>query len=206
MQRYTGFIGQRQVASGDLIEVALELQAHVDRGEEAPAILIDDSTGNAVGTSLHGTPAQLRARLEREQAGGAEEPEKTRKPGPGRPKLGVISREVSLLPRHWEWLGKQQGGASVTLRRLVEQAGRDGEAMQRARRARDAAYRFMYVMAGDLPGFEEATRALFAGDAKKLEQEMRAWPRDIRAHARKLVEIARERARDAEEVEAARKR
>jgi hypothetical protein len=107
--------------------------------------------------------------------------------GPGRPKLGVVAREVTLLPRHWEWLGAQPGGASVALRRLVEDARRGSADADRVRRAREAAYRFMSAMAGNEPGFEEATRALFAGDAERYEATTAAWPADVRAHARRLA-------------------
>ena len=196
--RYTGFTGQRKVASGDLVSVALKLKAVVDREETAIVTLIDDGTGDSVSLNLHGTPQQVQTRLERKlaQTAGQAQPEKRR--GPGRPKLGVVSREVSLLPRHWEWLGSQPGGASAGLRRLVEQARRENEGKDRARHARDAAYRFMSVMAGNLPGFEEASRALFAGDVERVRELLRAWPKDLREHARKMVEKASELAREAE--------
>lgn len=199
-ERYTGFLGQRRVASGGLLKVALKLKALVDRGEEG-ITLIDDTTGSSVLISLDGNAEAVQARVEHmlfQQAGGSE-PERK---GPGRPKLGVVSREISLLPRHWEWLGEQPGGPSATLRRLVDQARRDNEAKDRARRARDAVYRFMHAMAGDLPGFEEATRALYAGDAGKIEAEIRPWPKDIRDHTRKLLETAQQLAREAEAAEA----
>lgn len=106
----------------------------------------------------------------------------------GRPKLGVVPREVTLLPRHWEWLAAQPGGASVTLRRLVEAARREGADEDRARTARDAAYRFMATMAGDLPGFEEASRALFAGDRIELARRMETWAPDVRDETLRLLE------------------
>ena len=109
--------------------------------------------------------------------------------GPGRPKLGVVSREVTLLPRHWEWLASQPGGASVVLRRLVEQERRQGSGKQQRRAAHEAAYKFMSAIAGDLPGFEEATRALFADNRARFEQEMAKWPPDIRAYAINLAQI-----------------
>ncbi len=92
------------------------------------------------------------------------------KPGPGRPKLGVVGREVTLLPRHWDWLSAQPGGASVTLRKLVEAARKQGQGEQKIRQTQDVAYRFMYAIAGDLPGFEEAARALYAWDLGRLEE------------------------------------
>lgn len=194
-QRYTGFLGQRMVASGGLLEVALELQALAEGGASEPAIVIDDATGDAVDLSLHGSPADLRERLAAHPAGGAAAEGSPRKPG--RPKLGVVPREVTLLPRHWEWLERQPASASATLRRLIDQARQDSEAGGRARVARDAAYRFMHVMAGDLPGFEEAIRALFGGDWERIRRETEGWPDDIRAHARRLVARAQELASQA---------
>lgn len=103
------------------------------------------------------------------------------------PGAGVVGREVTLLPRHWEWLGSQPGGASVTLRKLVERARKENAGADRVRRAREVAYRFLPAMAGDRPGFEEATRALFAGDEEKFEAETAGWPADVRGYARALA-------------------
>jgi hypothetical protein len=107
--------------------------------------------------------------------------------GRGRPKLGVVAREVTLLPRHWEWLGAQPGGASVALRKLVEEARRASGDRDRSRAARDAAYHFMSVMAGNLPGFEEASRALFANDRRRFVELIAGWPGDVRDHIVKLA-------------------
>ena len=104
--------------------------------------------------------------------------------------MGVVAREVTLLPRHWEWLSGQPGGASVALRKLVEEAGRANVGRDRARRAQEAAYRFMSAMAGDLPGFEEATRAFFAGDTTRFAELTEPWPIDIRDHARGMAEAS----------------
>ena len=107
--------------------------------------------------------------------------------GPGRPKLGVVAREITLLPRHWDWLNAQPGGASVALRKLVEEARRANGGKDRVRQSQEAAYRFMSVMAGNRPGFEEATRALFAGHRDRFDQLVAPWPKDVRHHARKLA-------------------
>jgi hypothetical protein len=109
---------------------------------------------------------------------------------PGRPKLGVVAREVTLLPRHWEWLNRQPGGASVALRKLVEDARRVNEGRDGVRRAQEVAYRFMSTIAGDLPGFEEATRALFARDRSRFGENTLSWPADVREHASKLAALA----------------
>ena len=107
--------------------------------------------------------------------------------GRGRPKLGVVAREVTLLPRHWEWLNAQPGGASVALRKLVDEARRATGDKDRQRAARDAAYHFMSAMAGNLPNFEEASRALFGVDRRRLAALIAPWPDDIRDHIVKLA-------------------
>ena len=108
--------------------------------------------------------------------------------GPGRPKLGVVAREVTLLPRHWEWLAQQSGGASVAIRRLVEEARRAGEDKDRIRQAQEAAYRFMSAIAGNKPHYEDAIRALFAGEQARFEKLIAEWPADVRDHASRLAE------------------
>jgi hypothetical protein len=105
----------------------------------------------------------------------------------GRPKLGVVPREVTLLPRHWEWLATQPGGASVALRKLVESASRANETKDRIRQAQEAAYRFMSTMAGNLPGYEEAVRTLFADKPEQFGLHTEAWPADVRDHARMIA-------------------
>src|SRR5262245_3846770 len=119
--------------------------------------------------------------------GGSESDDAASVRRPGRPKLGVVAREVTLLPRHWEWLGAQPGGASVALRKLVEEARRANGDADRARAARDAAYRFMSVMAGNLAGFEEASRALFADDRRRFVGLVAGWPDDVRDHVVRLA-------------------
>jgi len=101
--------------------------------------------------------------------------------------LGVVGREVTLLPRHWEWLNAQPGGASVALRKLVEQARRANAGKDRVRRAQEVAFRFMSAMVGNESGFEEATRALFAGDRQRFEHHSESWPVDLRDYARALA-------------------
>ena len=176
----TGFDGERRLLSGALIDVALALKAATAAGAEGPLLAFDDATGAVIDLDLRGSRSDIAARL---AAGAAPR-------GRGRPKLGVVAREVTLLPRHWEWLAEQPGGASAALRRLVEAARRTGADENRARLAQEAAYRFMAAMAGDLPGFEEATRALFAPDRARFERHVAAWPNDVRAYAARLAEPA----------------
>jgi hypothetical protein len=176
--RYTAFAGDRLLASGARREVLLAVKARHDAGGE-PVLVFEDATGRQIDFDLRGTPEQVVARAEAAP-----------RAGPGRPKLGVVSREVSLLPRHWEWLEQQPSGSSAALRRLVDEARKREPDRERARRVREAAGRFMWAMAGDLPGFEEASRALYAGDAKRLRAQVRGWPKDVRAHLLALSEEA----------------
>ena len=177
---FIAFAGTRRLAAGDLITVALAAKTASEAGETV--LIFEDATSRPRDFDLRGTADEVRARLEAE-AGAAEPPRR----GPGRPKLGVASREVTLLPRHWDWLAGQPGGASAALRRLVEEARRGGETRERPRLAREAAYRFTTTMAGNLAGYEEATRALFAGDGAKFKEMTEAWPKDVRDHARALA-------------------
>lgn len=178
MNTCTAFEGSCQIASGDVAHVALKTKEVMDRGERAPVLIFDDVTSQVVEIDFRGTPEDVIARLRP-----VEEPARR----PGRPKLGVVPREVTLLPRHWEWLATQPGGASVALRKLVEQASRSNQAQDRVRTARESAYRFMSAMAGNERGFEEATRALFAGNRERFEEETAVWPEDVQAHARRLA-------------------
>lgn len=181
---YVAFDGRRRIAKGALPEVARKLKAARDARPQASLLLFSLATGEQIDLDLRGSETEVLRRLPVEamtddaaEAGAGELPERG---GRGRPRLGVVAREVTLLPRHWDWLKEQPGGASVALRKLVEQARREGAAADRARRARDASYRFMVAMGGDLPNFEEATRALFAGDMARLEALLAPWPADIR--------------------------
>lgn len=183
--RCTAFDGHRRLASGALREVALAVQRAV-RGGAAGPLVFDDATGRVIDVDVRGTAEELTARLPSATAGEAE-PAPAAPRGRGRPRLGVVAREVTLLPRHWEWLGTQPGGASVALRRLVEEARRASAGPDRARRAREAAYRFMHAVVGDLPGFEEASRALFASDRARFASLVAGWPADVREHVTLLA-------------------
>lgn len=183
---YTAFAGQRRLASGTAGEVALAVKRATQPLAE-PIVIFDDGTGRSIDFDLRGDDRAVLARLA-ELTPPAEAPEAPAEPrGRGRPKLGVVAREVTLLPRHWEWLNAQAGGASVALRKLVDEARRASGDKDRARQARDAAYHFMSTMAGDLPQFEEASRALFADDRRRFTGLIADWPTDIRDHIVKLA-------------------
>jgi hypothetical protein len=183
-QTFTGFEGQRRLVSGPLPEVALAVKRLEQLGSERIAIF-NDATGRAIDLDLRGSDEEIVARLSPGPAAREAAPSEPR--GRGRPKLGVVAREVTLLPRHWEWLNAQPGGASVTLRKLVEAARRANGDQDRGRAARDAAYHFMSAMAGNLPHFEEAARALFADERPRFTALIAAWPGDIRDHIVRLA-------------------
>ncbi|MDR3718923.1 MAG: DUF2239 family protein [Bryobacteraceae bacterium] len=188
----TAFEGTRRIASGPLPEVARKVKAVLDRGERGPVLIFDDATSEIVEVDFRGTPEDVAARLTAQPgtdipASPPTVPEVAAPRKPGRPRLGVVAREVTLLPRHWEWLNCQPGGASVALRKLVEQARRGSESKDRVRRAQESAYRFMSAMAGNEAGFEEALRCLFAGDEARFHSLIDDWPIDVRDHARKLA-------------------
>jgi uncharacterized protein len=171
---YTVFEGLRKVSSGSAGEVAGFLKNRT-QGE---VLVFDDATGEQIDfpfSDTGGKPVQT-----------AEEPGLEPR-GRGRPRLGVVPREVTLLPRHWDWLNLQPGGASVALRKLVEEARRTSGDRDRVRTAQEAAYRFMSAVTGNLPGFEEATRALFAYDRRLFAQRIAGWPGDVRDYAVRLA-------------------
>lgn len=178
------FVGHQRLAAGPLHEVALAVKAATDLGT-APIFIYDDATGQVIDLDTRGTAEQVVERLVQRIAPEPAPPEEPR--GPGRPKLGVVAREVTLLPRHWDWLSTQPGGASVALRKLVEQARKTSGDSDRRRAAQEAAYRFMSFIGGDLPGFQEASRALFAYDRRRFGDLIAAWPEDVRDHAIKLA-------------------
>ncbi|HWW05156.1 DUF2239 family protein [Collimonas sp.] len=185
------FAGAHRIASGQLALVALKAKELIDRNDSAAILIFDDVTSEQVEIDFRGSAEQVLQRLSATEAGAATaeittDNQQTAR-GPGRPKLGVIGREVTLLPRHWEWLNQQSGGASVALRKLVEEAKRRSEVRDQMRRAQESAYRFMSAMAGNQVNFEEATRAFFAGDQPRFEELSETWQIDIRDHARTLA-------------------
>ncbi len=179
---HTAFQGHRLLARGALHEVAIAVKRLTEADPTQSVLIFEDTTGQQVDLDLRGSEADVAARY-KPQASPHKAAEEAR--GRGRPKLGVTAREVTLLPRHWEWLAAQPGGASVTLRRLVDEARRQDRDEGQA--GRNAAYGFMAAIAGNLPGFEEASRALFAQDRNRFEALIADWPEDIRHHALRLA-------------------
>ena len=191
---FTTFDGHRRIATGPLCDNALALKRALETGSLHPVFIFDDATGRTVEVDTRGTDEECCARLaarfpSHEQPPAAEPVEEAAQPrGRGRPKLGVVPREVTLLPRHWEWLDTQSGGSSVALRKLVEEARRQSSEKDQVRKAHERAYQFMVTLAGDLPGFEEASRALFANDLQKLKTLLSSWPRDVGEHVIRLAQ------------------
>jgi uncharacterized protein len=199
----SAFHGLGLLSSGPLRQVALDVKRAVAGGAANPILVFDDATGNVIELDLRGGDAEVVKRLSArpearkgryrstpgdlsdsneptfETSGGLR--------GRGRPKLGVIAREITLLPRQWDWLATHPGGASAVLRRLVDEAKKNGDADLQRRAAQEAAYRFLTAVAGDQPGYEEVIRALFAGDRIAMEQQLDSWPPDIRAYALRLA-------------------
>lgn len=189
-RQFTAFMGHQRLASGPLAEVALAVMKASQKVAAEPIVIFDDANGRPIDLDLRGTERDVVARLPLPAANAGTPANDMAVPEPrgrGRPRLGVVAREVTLLPRHWEWLGAQPGGASVALRKLVEEARRSSGDRDRSRAAREAAYHFMSTMAGNLPGFEEASRALFADDRRRFGDLVAGWPGDIRDHTVKLA-------------------
>ena len=189
----TAFCGSNRIASGELRDVARQAKLAFDSDRWAQVLIFDDATSEPIEVDFRGTPEDVVRRLAPPAVaavnGESDAPQAdVRKPG--RPRLGVVAREVTLLPRHWEWLAGQPGGASVALRKLVEQARVPNHGKDQKRRAQEACYRFLSAMAGNEPGFEEATRALFAGRHERFDETVEAWPKDVRDHARRLAGAA----------------
>jgi len=185
IESFTLFEGFRMVGTGSLAQMAQEARRISESGSTLRLALFNDVTGRTVDWDLgDGTPLPVPLCS---PTAGADEETPPKRPGPGRPALGVVSREVSLLPRHWEWLNSQPNGASGTLRMLVEEARKKNAARDAARAMRDAIHQFLWEMAGDLEGFEEATRAFFAKDYERYFHLTSHWPEDIKKYVEPRV-------------------
>lgn len=169
---------------GDLADVVLKIKKHLGNAENSSILLFSDATGKTMDFNFHGTKQDILKRLEvytsADESGAAVS-------GPGRPKLGVVSREVSLLPKHWEWLATQPGGASATLRLLVEEAQKKSLHTPSVKQLQERAYKVMTTLAGDLQGYEEALRALYKKDGKTFRTHIQAWPTDVKKYVNELT-------------------
>ena len=161
----TAFLDDRKIAEGDRGSVTRLIEDRYSASDHNEIRVFDDDTGRRVDLDYWDAAVSRGAR--------------------GRPRLGVKAREVTLLPRHWEWLARQPGGASAALRRLVDKARQEDSGS--ARRRRDAAYHFMQAMCGDRPGYEEALRLLYRGDEAAFRKAVETWPDDLTAYLDRLL-------------------
>jgi hypothetical protein len=178
---YSAFVDGKRLATGPLHEIAVAVHRARQADPDISPLIINDATGQSIDLDLRGDEEAVTARY---TVAAPPQAPKVR----GRPKLGVVAREVTLLPEHWDWLAAQPGGASVALRKLVHEARRSGGETVQTRQARDRAYHAMSTLAGDLAGFEEASRALYAGDRERLVTQMATWPEDVRTYVLQLAE------------------
>jgi hypothetical protein len=187
------FSDGKRLAKGSKVDVALAVKAALETDAAQQILVFDAQTSRPIDFDLRGDAAAIRARLAESVPAAEPRAPSEAEPGQmrlGRPKLGVVAREITLLPRHWDWLATQPGGASVTLRKLVEAARRQQAGAGDRRAGQEAAYRFMSAMTGNEIGFEEATRALFADDRIRFESLIVAWPADLRQHLLDLAQRA----------------
>lgn len=184
MFTYTAFEGHKLLSHGSLETIAVDIRKQLKARPEARILIFSDSSGKQMDLDLSGTEKETLERLKVFQAN-----DTCQAQGPGRPKLGVVSREVSLLPQHWEWLSNQQGGASATLRRLVEEKIKQPlSSKDQVKKDQEVAFKFLTAIAGDLPNFEEAIRYLYRRDKKKFKDLIASWPGDLKTHTMRLTE------------------
>ncbi len=188
---YIAFEGSQRIAAGTLLDVAMAARKRAARQSHEAILIFDHATSRRLDIDFSGSEKELRTRLAilspADVIAAEDSPVQSGPRGPGRPKLGVVPREVTLLPRHWDWLNAQPGGASVALRKLVDDARKTRGKSDALRARQEAAYRLLTAIAGDWRNYEEANRALFAGDAERFFKLTDSWPADVRDHARLLA-------------------
>ena len=182
---YSAFAGSKLLCQGELSEVVLKIKKHLGPAINSSVLIFNDDTGRIMDFNFQGSKQDVMKRLEVFTSPQLSTPSS----GPGRPRLGVVLREVSLLPNHWEWLANQPGGASATLRRLVEESRSKSSQKVSIKQIQERTYRVMSVLAGDLPGYEEALRALYKKDSKGFNHHMANWPKDVQQHLLSLSKL-----------------
>lgn len=185
LNTYTAFEDHKILSQGSLEDVVSKVKKRFEKSPASQIVIYSDATGKSMDFNFQGTEKEVLKRLEvytTPQSATAVSS------GPGRPKLGVISREVSLLPKHWEWLATQSGGASNTLRKLVEESMKKTSGVNTVKMAQERTYKFMSVEAGDLENYEEALRALYRKDKERFSNEIKTWPRDVQKH---IIELSK---------------
>ncbi len=181
----TAFAGTQRLATGHLTFVAQAVKSSLENGDKREIVIFDNHTSEVIEVDFRGSQEEVAKQFS--PAAGEKESEPAPTKSRGRPKLGVVAKEITLLPRHWDWLNQQPASVSATLRKLVEQASRQNQQAANARQAQDIVYRFINVVASHLNEYEEALRALYAKDGDKFQQLIREWPADVVAHLKKLA-------------------
>ncbi len=192
---FTVFLDQKMLIRGNLsASVLAAAKAKMD-DNHSRVVIYNDSSGKPIDVELQGSTEDIIKNIEGNPAlhqymihpeKQAKKPKKR-----GRPKLGVTSKEISLLPRHWQWLARQKGSPSATLRRLIDESRKANMGRELVEQSRDAVHAFMWDMCGNFVNFEEATRYLFRNDFVTFYEKISTWPNDIKEHVRRLVEIYR---------------
>ena len=183
----TAFQDETRLTSGPVWDVAVAVKTAINLDAKNSSILcFDDHTGAFIDLDLSGTDEEIAARLKPDETA----PMPPVRAKAGRPKLGVVSKEVTLLPRHWAWLSSQSGGASASLRKLVDQARKSAGSSERSLNAQASADRFMRAMLGDQAGYEDASRALYRGDKTWFLELIQNWPSDLKSYVLQLAEPA----------------
>lgn len=189
MYTYTAFEGFQKLISADLEKVLLTVKRRLKANRDSSVLIFSDSTGKQMDFDLSGTDADVTDRHKIYTM-------KTAPPQPtvGRPKLGVVPREISLLPSHWEWLNNQTGGASPTIRQLIDEKIKSSSTDRlKVKTSQEVTYKFLSALAGDLPNFEEAVRYLYRSDRKKFLEQVSGWHKDVVDHALRLAADAFDR-------------
>lgn len=186
LNTYTAFEDHKILSQGVLEDVVLKVKKRLEKSPESQIVIYSDITGKSMDFNFQGSEKEVLKRLEVYTTPETDNQASVAS-GPGRPKLGVISREVSLLPKHWEWLATQSGGASNTLRKLVEESMKKTSGTLTVKTAQERTYKFMSVEAGDFANYEEALRALYRKDKERFVSEIKAWPRDVQKHIFELA-------------------
>lgn len=177
------FSGDIKISSGPILKVAEATKKHLIKKPNSDIQIFDHDTGQFLEVDFRGSLSQV---VERMKKSFIIETEKIR--GPGRPKLGVVSKEITLLPKHWDWLNLQANGASGSIRKLIDEAMKRNVAKDELKRSQNSVYKFMTIMAGNYPLYEEALRAFYANDNAKFKYIITNWPKDVRDHLLKMTD------------------
>jgi hypothetical protein len=181
---YTAFGNGKLIVHGGLDDVVTKIKRWYDKYSNGTLLVFNDFTGKTMEFDLRGSEKEVLQKIEMFL------PQEivVVSARPGRPKLGVVTREVSLLPQHWEWLASQPEGASAALRKLVEGAKKNLVMKESVKQVQERAYKIMSILAGDLPQYEEALRSLYRRNEENFKQHIASWSPDIKDYVMKTVE------------------